>query len=159
MSDGLRRHIDEHNKSNLEYKVPHISSSFVRAGEKPTKRPTAFSRSFLIGASDWKILTDYHHAHLVFPPDIISTNLRPDIVIWSPSVKKVLLLELTCPAEEGFATASVHKLERYNASPLDGKRLIVLSRSEHEASQRNPRSVASPFSVCLQQLRKLSCVR
>ena len=81
MSDGIRRHIDEHNKSNLKYKIPHISSSFVRAGEKPTKRPTAFSRSFLIGASDWKILTDYHHAHLVFPPDIISTNLRPDIVI------------------------------------------------------------------------------
>ena len=29
-------------------------------------------------------------------------------------MKKVLLLELTCPAEEGFAAASVRKLERYN---------------------------------------------
>ena len=29
-------------------------------------------------------------------------------------MKKVLLLELTCPAEEGFTAASVRKLERYN---------------------------------------------
>lgn len=114
MSDGLRRHITEHNKSNLKFKIPHISSSFVRAGEKRTSRPAALSKSFLTGASDWKILTDYQHANLVFPPEIISTNLRPDIVIWSPSVKKVLLLELTCPAEEGFAAASVRKLARYS---------------------------------------------
>jgi hypothetical protein len=68
----------------------------------------------LVGASDWKLLTDYQHAHLVFPPEIIATNLRPDMVIWSPSVKTVILLELTCPAEEGIAAASTRKLARYS---------------------------------------------
>jgi hypothetical protein len=68
----------------------------------------------LAGASDWRLITDYHHSHLVFPPEIVTTNLRPDIVVWSPSLKLVVLLELTCPAEEGFAAASTRKLERYN---------------------------------------------
>ena len=116
MSEGIRSHIDHHNSANIKAKIPHISSSFVRAGKKATagNRPQTSIKSLLVGASDWKLLTDYQHAHLVFPPEIIATNLRPDMVIWSPSVKTVILLELTCPAEEGIAAASSRKLARYS---------------------------------------------
>ncbi len=36
---------------------------------------------------------------LVFP-DVVQTNLRPDIVIWSTAPKKMILLELTAPWAE-----------------------------------------------------------
>ena len=116
MSDGLRNHIDSHNNSNAKAKIPHISLSFVSKDNKDAvvNRPKTSPKSMLAGTSDWRLLTDYQHSHLVFPPEIITTNLRPDLVIWSPSAKSVILLELTCPAEEGFAAASIRKLARYS---------------------------------------------
>ena len=62
----------------------------------------------LSNASDWKIIVDLPGVNFVFPPEIFNTNERPDIVIWSAKLKKVLLIELTCPAEEGFTP---HKFE------------------------------------------------
>ena len=62
------------------------------------------------------MLVDLPGANFVFLPEIFNTNERPDIVIWSAKLKKVLLIELTCPAEEGFAAAQIQKLSRY--SPL-----------------------------------------
>jgi len=43
------------------------------------------------------------------------TSERPDIIIWSASLKKVFLVELTCPAEEGIEAAAVRKEARYKA--------------------------------------------
>ena len=37
----------------------------------------------------------------------------PDIVIWSAALKKVVMIELTCPAEEGIEAARERKLGRY----------------------------------------------
>ncbi|KAH3778900.1 hypothetical protein DPMN_180377 [Dreissena polymorpha] len=42
---------------------------------------------------------------LVFP-DVVKTNLRPDIVIWSTASKKMILNELTVPWEERTDGAS-----------------------------------------------------
>ena len=39
--------------------------------------------------------------------------LRPDVVLWSARSRVVILLELTCPAEEGIAAAQVRKTSRY----------------------------------------------
>jgi hypothetical protein len=36
---------------------------------------------------------------------VLATLQRPDIIIWSPSLRKVILIELTCPAEEGIINA------------------------------------------------------
>ena len=116
MSDGLRSHIDSHNSKNVMPKIPHISYSFIAKGKKDAalKRPKSSPKSLLASSSDWRLVTDYQHSHLVFPPEIIATNLRPDLVVWSPSAKSVILLELTCPAEEGFAAAYTRKLVRYS---------------------------------------------
>jgi hypothetical protein len=42
---------------------------------------------------------------LRFPPEILSTKLRPDFVIWSSRGRKVIVLELTVPWEERMEDA------------------------------------------------------
>jgi len=101
--------------SKKETPTPHISQCFVKAGSKITKssnKPNLVA-SALKGASDWKFLVDFDHDQVVFPPEILSTNERPDIVIWSIKLKKVILIELTCCAEEGISSAQLRKETRY----------------------------------------------
>ena len=50
---------------------------------------------------------------IVFPPNFCTTALRPDAVIWSALSRTVILLELTCPAEEGIHAAQIRKEDRY----------------------------------------------
>ena len=62
---------------------------------------------------DWKILVDFGIEQIVFQPELLSTSERPDIIIWSYASRKVLLIELTCPAEEGIDAAKVRKGKKY----------------------------------------------
>ena len=48
-----------------------------------------------------------------FPAEICSTSERPDLIIWSSRTKVVILVELTCPAEEGIQNATNRKMKRY----------------------------------------------
>ena len=64
---------------------------FVTAGA-PIKCSNKPSIGILSAACDWELRLDLER-RLYFPPDIIVTDLRPDIVIWSKSVKTLLLLE------------------------------------------------------------------
>jgi beta-lactamase class D len=50
---------------------------------------------------------------LVFPPEICSTDKRPDIIIWSQCRRMVLLIELTVPADENIVAAQIRKTARY----------------------------------------------
>ena len=52
-------------------------------------------------ASDWVIVSDLQNSY-IFPGHIALTSLRPDIVIFSNSLKRVILIELTCPWEENM---------------------------------------------------------
>ena len=45
--------------------------------------------------------------------EICATNERSDIISWSPSTRRVILIELTCPAEEGIVAARIRKEARY----------------------------------------------
>jgi len=98
--------------------VPPIANSFVRAGATPTV-PSFLSKlspsrsSLLSGAHDWQMLVDFDHERMVFPPEIFPTDKRPDVVLWSPKSRRVLLFELTCPAEEGIEAAAARKSARY----------------------------------------------
>ena len=82
------------------------SNYIVRTKKTGHKRTTV-----LDGAQDWKLLADFHNNNYVFPPEILSTNLRPDILIWSQKKHKVIILELTCPAEEGMSAAKTLKMQ------------------------------------------------
>jgi len=59
--------------------------SFVREGERKSASSgaKATKQGMLAYANDWQIMVDLQERKMVFPPVIYSTNLRPDIVIWS----------------------------------------------------------------------------
>ena len=92
-----------------------FKASFVRAGErrKPKANNSQKRRCLLEFANDWKLQVDFKDRKLVFPPAICPTALRPDGVLWSPLSRTVILLELTCPAEEGIEAAQIRKEARY----------------------------------------------
>lgn len=56
---------------------------------------------------------DFHHKQYLFPPHIYATKQRPDILLWSNSIRVVIFGELTCPAEEGVSEANLRKEARY----------------------------------------------
>ena len=66
-------------------------------------------------------MVDFDSKRIVYPPEITATAERPDIVIWSKQLKKVLNIELTCPAEEGIEAAMTRKEARYFPLKCDAK--------------------------------------
>ena len=114
---ALSFHITQLNSSTNDSKPLHISQCFVKAGSSNyivrTKKTGHKRTTVLDGAQDWKLLADFHNNNYVFPPEILSTNLRPDILIWSQKKHKVIILELTCPAEEGMSAAKTLKEAKY----------------------------------------------
>ena len=50
---------------------------------------------------------------LIFPPEIITTSLRPDLVLWSTSQKAVFIVELTVPWEAAVGEAYERKRLKY----------------------------------------------
>jgi hypothetical protein len=88
---------------------------FVRSGVKTSrKKNNEPNRPLLAVANDWMMLVDFDHRNIVFPPSICATDQRPDIVLWSRMSREVILLELTCCAEEGIEAAKVRKQVRYH---------------------------------------------
>ena len=78
-----------------------------------THLPKSGKSSLLDGANGWKILVDYDRCKIVFPPEIYATPERPDIILWSGSLRRILLIELTVPVEGGIEAASIRKVGRY----------------------------------------------
>ncbi|KAI8496638.1 hypothetical protein Bbelb_252930 [Branchiostoma belcheri] len=63
-------------------------------------------------ASDWNLRVDLDR-RLVFPEEIASTNLKPDVVLWSTQTKQIVLVELTVPWEERIEEAYERKALKY----------------------------------------------
>ncbi|TWW62722.1 hypothetical protein D4764_04G0013690 [Takifugu flavidus] len=63
-------------------------------------------------ARDWKMLFDVGQ-QLTFPLEIAATTLRPDLVLWSSSLKSVYIIELTVPWESSAEEAYERKKLRY----------------------------------------------
>nr|XP_054769560.1 uncharacterized protein LOC129277399 [Lytechinus pictus] len=59
--------------------------------------------------SDWKVVWDEDKIPMAFPPEIVTTSSRPDIIIYSPSIKVGIVVELTVPAGENMAQANLRK--------------------------------------------------
>ncbi len=60
------------------------------------------------------MLVDLDKKNIVFPSCIVATELRPDVVLWSKMSRIVVLLELTCCAEEGIRAAQLRKETKYS---------------------------------------------
>ena len=65
--------------------------------------------------SDWILLADLNKTYC-FPVQIAFTQLRPDIKIFSNSLRKIILIELTCPCEENMESSHGTKINKYSAS-------------------------------------------
>ena len=65
-------------------------------------------------ASDWVLWADIN-SNDCFPGYITITQLRPGITIFSNSVRKVILIELTCSCEENMETWHNTKINKYLA--------------------------------------------
>lgn len=83
---------------------------------KPSRRrprPLDPASLLLRTASDWKMQVDFTKYPVNFPVHICVTDSRPDIVIYSDNLRTVILIELTCPAEENIADARLRKRTKY----------------------------------------------
>ena len=99
----LRWHIDKARRAMTSAKVRKVpkvmKKTFIGAVEnKPTTR-TRSPPSILEQASDWCITADLPEMSYHFPAHVAVTGKKPDIVLWSNSLKKIILIELTVPVE------------------------------------------------------------
>ena len=116
--DAVLKEISLSLKGFIVDKGPAVKSrihkvKFVRPGHQQSLKITPTSHSGILHlSSDWKLIDDLEEK-LVFPQDIVESSLRPDIVIYSKQLRRVLLLELTCPCEENFSDRHQAKIKRY----------------------------------------------
>ena len=86
------------------------SIMFLKKGAKvPRKRSPPVG--ILHYASGWVLLADLN-GNYCFPVHIAFTQLRPDITIFSNSLRKVILIELTCPCDENMESWHSTKINK-----------------------------------------------
>ncbi|XP_076086812.1 uncharacterized protein LOC143057392 [Mytilus galloprovincialis] len=94
----VQREIKSRGEENRQAKTVELGSQgFVKEGEVGQKSKKNIS-GMVNQAKDWQLEVDLEKK-MQFP-DIVPTNLRPDMVLWSASSKKVVIIELTVPWEE-----------------------------------------------------------
>ena len=117
----LQKHLTTWNESKKKAEPSKVLIPFVKPGEhkfvKSSKQKqetkSRLPDHLLHRAHDWQCQIDYRDDSKIFPPNICSTSLRPDIVIWSTQIRFVILIELTCPSEENINQAKARKEARY----------------------------------------------
>ena len=88
------------------------STKFVRKGVKVLCNRTP-PVGILHHASDGILLADLNKNYC-FPVHIAFTQVRPDITIFSNSLRKVILIELTCLCEENMESWHGNKINKYS---------------------------------------------
>ena len=122
------------------------SIAFVREGQQGQRKvPPKARLGELEAARDWQMLVDVGQ-RLTVPPEIVITNLRPDLVLWSNSQRKVYFVELTVPWEDAVQEAFERKKLRY-------------SDLAAEAEQRGWRAKVCPAEVGCRGFVATSTVR
>ncbi|XP_033747101.1 uncharacterized protein LOC117332324 [Pecten maximus] len=106
LADTLEK--ERQKKRRCMKQQPYIN--FVRSGEAGSK-VTAHQRGILDGAQNWEMRVDLGQ-RLAFP-EVVQTNLRPDILLWSQQGKKMIMIELIVPWEERCQEAYERKREKY----------------------------------------------
>lgn len=76
-----------------------ISRTFIRAGEKPKPKHTSPDFGQLNEARDWEMQVDLER-RFIFPPENVTTILRPELVFWSNSCQHIYIIKLTVPWED-----------------------------------------------------------
>ena len=109
----LEELLEKYNQGKLY--LPPPSKTFLKPGEeKATARQPRDSGELAL-AKDWVMLDDLGEKHLIMPTEVthVATSLRSDIFLYSLSAKRAVILELTCPNEDGFEISKKLKEDRY----------------------------------------------
>jgi hypothetical protein len=85
------------------YSTQFVSDKGLKYGEQKSKT---------IKEDKWEVLVDLER-RLVFPSEIVVTNLRPDMVFIERKKKKLLIMALTVPWEDRMMEANVRKSSKY----------------------------------------------
>ncbi|RXN33882.1 hypothetical protein ROHU_015321 [Labeo rohita] len=85
--------------------------AFVKEGQRPIVHSQA-RQNLLQSAQGWEMEVDLGR-RLHFLEAVLSTTLRPDIIMWSLEGKRIILVELTVPWEEGCEEAAERKNGKY----------------------------------------------
>ena len=80
--------------------------------KKERKRQSGKTLRTLPEAKDWVMGVNVDQ-HLRFPQAVCIPTQIPHIVIYSLKLSKVILIELTCPAEENIEERHSEKISRY----------------------------------------------
>lgn len=56
-----------------------------------------------------------------FPPEIATTNLRPNLMLWSSSLRRVYIIELTVPWEDAVEEVYERKSLKYAELAADAE--------------------------------------
>ena len=116
INDQVVYHVEKRvNNPKRSTKTRREEIRFVTAGSRDTRGGMTKGWrevGILSEARDWVVFSDLG-TQLKFPKEIADTRLRPDLVIYSPSIKRVIWWELTCPSEERISKAHQDKLDRY----------------------------------------------
>ena len=83
---------------------------------KPTLQNRSVGSSIIGVTTGWNMEVDLGK-RLAFP-DVVQTSLRPDIVLWSKTGKKLIVIELTVPLGTRFEETYQWKKAKYT-EPLD----------------------------------------
>ena len=110
----LRRIEELLQQKQKEPPTPRFTSQFVPEGREPPKSSRRHV-GLLDRAKDWILLADICSSKLIFPPSIMSTAERPDIVIYSSQIHSVILIENTSGCEENHDENHTLKTEKYNS--------------------------------------------
>ena len=94
------------------------------------KRAPPPNQSVLAGACDWQLCADLPELRN-YPQAIKKTNMRPDAVLFSESLRQIIMIELTVPYENRIDHQHQYKTSKYSdiAPELqkDGLRSKVLA--------------------------------
>ena len=116
INDQVKFHCDKRVNNQKRPIRRGTSINFVPAGEQGQSGDSKVDYRGRCGvlseAKDWKVLSDLE-SQLKFPTEIAETRLRPDLLIYSSSQRRVVWWELTCPSEERISESHELKLDRY----------------------------------------------
>ena len=102
--------LDQERKKKRVKKPGLTFIQFKKSGEKAqSKEPT---QAGLLRSGQWEMRADLD-GKLVFPQEIVTTQLRPDIVLWAKDSKQLAMVELTVPWEERVEEAYHLKRDKY----------------------------------------------
>ena len=102
--------------SNIKEAVLISAKSSIKFVKKETKVPPKRTPSvgILNHASDCVLLAD-RNSNICFPFQIVFTQLRPDVTIFSYNLRKNILMELTSPCKENMESGHSTKISKYLA--------------------------------------------